>query len=258
MKALAKNKTAQTIAKTAACTMVPGGSLVVSAIDAKQNKSVAGAANVAASAAAGVPGSSCPGMGGLGGLTGMGKMGAAMSGVPGAGKGGGLAGLAGAATGMPPGTTVSTSLGSVATMAAQMQAASAQMQNASAGNALQTEAAGKQMELSGDPVKDLSKGKLVIKKVDWILHTAALSAASTQTFADIMTSIGAAIKQAGGSYHVDVYMDKHYADGEATSLGAQRVSVVLAMLQGAQVGDAVQAGKTQKDKEQRIEIVKNK
>lgn len=87
-KGVLSNKVVQTVAKTAACTMVPGGGqLIAGAIDAAASKS----AGEAASGAAGVAtGSSCmPGMG-----AGMGGAGMAGAGMAGAGLGGGLAGLA--------------------------------------------------------------------------------------------------------------------------------------------------------------------
>jgi hypothetical protein len=63
-KKLAGNKVVQTLAKTAACTMVPGGQAIAGAIDAASSKSAGGAAEGAAAAATG---SSCmPGMGGTG------------------------------------------------------------------------------------------------------------------------------------------------------------------------------------------------
>jgi hypothetical protein len=99
-KKLAGNKLVQTVAKTAACTMVPGGQAIAGAIDAASaKKSASGAAEGAAAAATG---STCmPGMGGAGmgkarmaggemaGMTGMAGM-ASMAGA--GGKGAALAG----------------------------------------------------------------------------------------------------------------------------------------------------------------------
>jgi hypothetical protein len=88
-KKLAKNKVVKAVAKTAACTMIPGGGAIAGAIDA------AGAGNTgeaAQGAAAAATGSACmPGMG--------------MSGMPGGNVGGGLseAGVSGAMAGALPG-----------------------------------------------------------------------------------------------------------------------------------------------------------
>jgi len=76
---------------------------------------------------------------------------------------------------------------------------------------------------------------------------------------DLMLSAGQAMKAAGGTYRVDIYMDKKYSDQDISVLGPQRATVVVSSLMaGAQTPDAVVAGKVGKDKEQRIEIVKVK
>ncbi|MGH7720717.1 MAG: hypothetical protein ACREON_17960, partial [Gemmatimonadaceae bacterium] len=62
VRAIAGNRTVQTVAKVAACTVVPGGQFVAGAIDAAASKSVTGAASGAAAAATGT--SCMPGMAG--------------------------------------------------------------------------------------------------------------------------------------------------------------------------------------------------
>jgi len=88
----------------------------------------------------------------------------------------------------------------------------------------------------------------------------SVSAPMTQGFMDLMTTAGQAISKAGGTYRVDIYMDKKYSDAEIASLGQQRGSIVASALQaGGQLSpDLVTAGKIGKDKEQRVEIVKVK
>jgi hypothetical protein len=142
--------------------------------------------------------------------------------------------------------------------AAQMQAMSAQAQLANTGAQMQSEAAGQQVKLSGDAASELAKGKLVIRQVDWVQHSPMPSEASANAFADVMAHIGTAMKQSGATYHVDIYVDKHYPDAEAPTLAAQRMAIVIAMLQGDSPTPAIQAGKMEKDAEQRIEIVKVK
>jgi hypothetical protein len=63
LKAIAGNKTVQTIAKVAACTMVPGGQFVAAGIDAASNPNAGG---IATAVAGGATGAAC-GMGGMGG-----------------------------------------------------------------------------------------------------------------------------------------------------------------------------------------------
>ena len=72
VKDAAKNKTVQQVAKVAACTMVPGGSMVAGAIDAASNASDGSAAGAASGAAGAATGTSCMGApgGGMGGMSG--------------------------------------------------------------------------------------------------------------------------------------------------------------------------------------------
>ena len=267
LKSVAQNKTVQKIAKSAVCTAVPGGQYVLGAAEAAKAKTsvAAGVAN-AQSCIPGMPGAA--GMGGVGGLGGKGALAGAAMGAAGAIGGGGV-GTAAASARMLPGMPGVPKMpgGAALTATAQglagMQTAVAQMNAASAGTGgtgeLSTEAAGEQMNLSGPVPDEIKKGKLVIKKIDWVRDNASVSPSTTQGFTDLMMSAGQAIKAAGATYRVDVYMDKKYADAERASLGAQRATVIVSLLQaGGQLGEAVVAGKIGKDKEQRVEIVKVK
>ena len=115
LKSIAGNKTVQSVAKVAACTMVPGGQFVAGAIDAAADPDVGG---VAAGVAGGATGAAC-GMGGIGtGVGGAAAAGAGMTGVPGmAGVAGSVPGLAGVG-----GASVNTAaaVSSAATMTAAM------------------------------------------------------------------------------------------------------------------------------------------
>jgi hypothetical protein len=91
VKSVAGNKIVKAVAKTAACTMLPGGQVIAGAIDAAGSNSAGEAASGAAGAATGT--SCMPGMGGVAGAAGAGAAG--LAGV----SGGGPAGLAGMAAG---------------------------------------------------------------------------------------------------------------------------------------------------------------
>jgi hypothetical protein len=268
LKGVAHNRTVQNIAKAAACQAVPGGQYVIGAAEAAKAKTsiASGAANA----------QSCiPGMGGagagLGGLGGKGALAGAAMGAAGA-LGGGAAGQAAAsAKGMPgmpgmPEMSNGAAMSATAQGLAGMQAAMAQMQAASiaaggAGGAgeMTSEASGEQMKLSGAVPDEIRKGKLVIRKIDWVRGNISVSPPATQGFTDLMLSAGQAMKAAGGTYRVDIYMDKRYSDEEIAALGAQRTMVVVSSLQaGGLLGEAVVPGKIGKDKEQRVEIVKVK
>ncbi|MEO6210587.1 MAG: hypothetical protein ABIQ10_10730 [Gemmatimonadaceae bacterium] len=259
LKGVAHNKTVQNITRAAVCQALPGGQYMVGAAEAAKNKTsiASGAVNA----------QSCiPGMGGGSPLAGKGLAGVGAAGAMGAI--GGIAGgqtAAGAVTGMRNGIPAggNTAMTSTAQGLAGMQSAMAQMQAASlatGGNGgMTTEASGEQIKLSGAVADEIKKGKLTIKKIDWVRSNPSVSPSSTQGFMDLMLSAAQAMKAEGGNYRVDIYMDKKYSDEEIASLGAQRMMVLVTSLQsGGQLADAVTAGKIGKDKEQRVEIVKVK
>lgn len=274
LKSVAQNKTVQSVTKAALCSAVPGGQYVVAAADAKKNKtSVASSMVNSQSCIPGMPGAGMAGMGGKAGLAGAAVGAASMGGM------GGRAGLAGAAAGAsgspslaqiaamngmrgaPAGRGAAVTAMSIATLTSAMQQANAaSAANGGAGTEMSTEAAGQQLKLSGAVAEEIKKGKLTIKKIDWVHGSPSVSAPMTQGFMDLMTTAGQAINAAGGAYRVDIYMDKKYSDAEIASLGQQRGAIIVASLQaGGQLpADVVTAGKIGKDKEQRVEIVKVK
>jgi hypothetical protein len=271
LKSVAHNKTVQSVTKAALCTAVPGGQYMVAAADAKKaGKSVASGVANAQSCIPGMPGAGMTGMGGMGGKAGV--AGAAMNAAS-LGAMGGKAGVASApdlaqiaamtgGKGVPGGRGAAVTAVSIATLTTAMQQSNtATIANGSGGGGeIATEASGQQLKLSGAVADEIRKGKLVIKKIDWVRGSPSVSAPMTQGFMDLMTTVGQAISKAGGAYRVDVYMDKKYTDAEIASLGQQRGSIVAASLQaGGQLSpDLAMPGKIGKDKEQRVEIVKVK
>ena len=272
LKSVAHNKTVQNVTKAALCTAVPGGQYMVAAADAKKaGKSIASGVASAQSCIPGMPGAGMAGMGGMGGKAGL--AGAAM-GAASLGGAGGRAGVAGAPNlaqiaamtggkGVPGGRGAAVTAVSILRLTSAMEqanVASAGNGSGGGGGEMTTEASGQQIKLSGAVADEIRKGKLVIRKIDWVHGSPSVSAPMTQGFMDLMTTAGQAISKAGGAYRVDIYMDKKYADAEIASLGQQRGSIVVAALQaGGQLSpDLVVAGKIGKDKEQRVEIVKMK
>jgi hypothetical protein len=253
VKGVAKNKMVQSVVKTAACTMVPGGQYVAGAIDAAASK------NAATGASAAATGSSCmPGLGGMG-MT---------PGVPG-GQAANLANLQ--ATQAAAGGA-----GNAQMMAAmQMQAMSAQLaqmqqmqrMSGATGAAPGTMAGmpdgGMMGEGVGRPIAvTAEKNKTVIRNIDWVPGTGAVSPTGAGPFQQALIQAGAGILQAGGSYRLDLYMDKQSPDAAAKSLGSERLaSVQTAFLSGPMAGqpNAVPvAGKIKRDGDPRLEIVKIK
>jgi len=211
------------------------------------------------------------GMGGKAGVAGAAMNAASMGTMAGmAGKGGAasapdlakLAAMSGG-NGAPAGRGAAVTAVSIATLTTAMQqsnAAAVANGSGGGGGEVTTEASGQQIKLSGAVDDEIRKGKLVIKKIDWVHGSPSVSAPMTQSFMDLMTTAGQAISKAGGAYRVDIYMDKKYTDAEIASLGQQRAGIVAASLQagGKLSPDLALVGKIGKDKEQRVEIVKVK
>jgi hypothetical protein len=335
VKGLAGNKVVQSVAKTAACTMVPGGQVIVGAIDAASSKDVGEAATDAAGTAAGVAGvgggQGCmpDAMGGMGMGAGAGVPGG-MPGMAGAAGAAGAAGLAGAlaggmggvGAGMPadgmgfggmPGTAnpeetaacmgISTEeyldftaptrgesraptkdemkrqnkmagkIDMTRYQACMMQQYTARMaptggpmvpvsqagpEDAVAGGKL-SEAPGKTVVLANDLAAQLAKGKTVVEDIDWLAGGGAVSEAGTAAFTDAMTRLAAAMQQAGDRYQANIYLDKRYEDVAVEALGTARLKAVVTALESAGLAAGlVSPGKTKKDKNPRLEIVKAK
>jgi hypothetical protein len=94
------------------------------------------------------------------------------------------------------------------------------------------------------------------------IASGTVSATGTEPFPQALIQAGTAVLQAGGSYRLDLYMDKQSPDAVAKSLGSQRLaSVQTAFLSGPMAGqpNAVPlAGKIKRDGDPRLEIVKTK
>jgi hypothetical protein len=238
--------------------MVPGGQYIAGAIDASNSKGATGAAQGVAGAASGsncgMPG--VPGAGAMGpGMGAMGPMGAGMAGTN-------AAAAAAANAQMTANMAAAGAANSQANaqMVAAMQQMTAQMaQMGSMTSGIPTEAAGETLRLSGDPAKELGKGKLSIRHIDWMRSSPGLSPASLGLFIEAITPVAEAIGRAGGKYRIDIYVDQRYSEAEAATLGPQRISVIQSVLvdQGASA-DAVHPGATKRDRESRLEIIKLK
>ena len=314
------DKTVQQVAKTVACTMVPGGQVVVGAIDAASSDDVgeaaAGAAGAAAGqtcmpggmagmgAGAGVPGGGAgvmPGVGGVAGAAGLGAAGL------GAGALGGRMGASGAVmpgampademgydgmSGMPSPDQIAACLGMTteeyldftdptrggtrsptkADMKKQRQAAgkmdmaryqSCMMQQYTANMAATsgTLANAQTPAPAAAPAglaAEVAKGKAVVRDIRWVEGEAKVSEESIPAFTAAMSELAAAITAGATSYRADLYLDKSTPDDALATLGAARLQVVVGSLEASGAGTGVvTAGKMKKDKNPRLEIVRD-
>jgi hypothetical protein len=120
-----------------------------------------------------------------------------------------------------------------------------------------SEAAGKRVSLPKKLGDDLKKGRAVVRDIDWLTGGGEVAETGMAEFREAMTTLSAALAQAGGSYRADIYLDKRYEDAAAAAIGSARLSVVVKALEQAGVGaGVVTAGKAKKDKRPRLEIVR--
>lgn len=232
-KALAGNKVVRTVVKVAACNVVPGGQLIAGAVDAASSTSAGGAAQSMAGAASG---GTCAGTGLAGALS-------TGAGAPTMPDGMGAATMVG-----PRGAALATAAGVMGVMAQQMAAARPR----SAGTAdPTTESPDAPIVLAADLAADLRRGKTVVRNIDWVAGTAELSPEGAAPFASAMDSLAGAVRDAGGGYRLDLYLDSHYEKATAAQLGTARQDIITALL-----GAAVTPGSVKRDKSPRLELVR--
>jgi len=164
--------------------------------------------------------------------------------------------------GLTSGATMGLSPDQMAAQMQQIQQMQQMMPLQTGGTATLTEAPGQSIELSSDLAAELTKGKTIVRNIDWVAGTAGVSVAGTPGFTQAMTQVAAAMGQLGGSYRLDLYLDERYEDAIVKSLGPQRLSIVSTALSGA-VGDApatpvIELGKAKRDKHPRLEIARRK
>jgi hypothetical protein len=134
------------------------------------------------------------------------------------------------------------------------------MPSANGGGTAMTEAPGQQVVLSDDLAAELKKGKTVVRGIDWVAGSAEVSATARPGFDAAMTTLGQAMKESGQRYRLDLYVDQKYDDAAVGMFAASRIQTIQVAL-GNAGGDSAEApaiGKTKRDKNPRLEVVKVK
>lgn len=292
LKSIAGNKTVQSVAKVAACTMVPGGQFVAAGIDAAgaaADKNAAGAATGAAGAATG---SAC--YGGMGGAGAAGAAGAGMGSVP--GLAGTATSAAGAMTAMAAMSQMGAQPGTMATpgelsakdekkmrsmlkkqgmseeqinstIAMYKQQSQPEPDPAAEGSRFGGQqnlpattpgasASAQPVGLPDDYDAQLKAGKLVLIDLPWKGSTADLIAGTEEGVKVSFLKIVEALSYTQGTYRVDVYVtevDKGVAQARATA-------IVLFLTNAGLPAEEKLGGKATtmpKSKQARVEIVRN-
>ncbi len=121
------------------------------------------------------------------------------------------------------------------------------------------EGGGKKIQVSSDLVRDLKNGKTVIRHIDWVPGSGAVTPGGSPGFTRAMAQVAAAMKQAGGSYRLNLFMNEQSGNVVVRRLGPQRIAAVrAALIKGGAASGATgpQAGETKKDGDPRLEIIR--
>ena len=253
MKGLTKSKLVNTVAKTALCTAVPGGSMVAAALEAKKAKH---ATSAAANLASGSSGSCMPGIG-------LADKAGAAAGVSGAVPGVALPGLPTTGletaalsaapvnpTGAMPGAMSPAQLkqmedqyrkmgmkpDQIKAMEAQMQS----MQQAASMPAASPEPSPTPVAAaSNQPGLSTESGKLVVRGLPWMPATAIIRPDAQASFRLAMRDLASAVQRSGTHYKVSARVEEQGKKAVNRKLSHQRAAAVVAGL----IAEGILAGK---------------
>ena len=95
---------------------------------------------------------------------------------------------------------------------AQTRMAQAQTQTATG---TLTELPGQLPVMAADPAAELAKGKTALRQIDWVAGSSEVSAAARPAFEETLGKLAQAMRQAGGRYRLDLYMNQRYDQAAA-------------------------------------------
>ena len=107
------------------------------------------------------------------------------------------------------------------------------------------------IQISSDLKK---KGKAVVRHIGWEPGAGTLASSGSVAFDRAMDQVAAAMRQVGGSYRLDLYMDQQSANVVVRTLGPRRLATVQSSL--AKHGMTPQLGEIRKATDPRLEIVR--
>lgn len=114
----------------------------------------------------------------------------------------------------------------------------------------------KPIELSSHLVQDLKKGKTAVRNISWEPGAGTVASSGSAAFERAMNQVAAAIRQAGGSYRLDLYMDQQSAKAVVRTLGPLRLGTAQSAL--ARRGVRPELGGIRQDGDPRLEIIRLK
>ncbi len=213
VKDIAKNKVVRTVAKTAACTMLPGGQLIAGAIDAGSKKDAVGGAAALATGS----GSGC-----MPGMTGQGLAGKGMAAAAAA-----AAGSAGVLPGQP---TVATPAMEISPdQMKQMQEHYRRMGIDPAGiDAMQGLMAGQPAAEPYSLVKE--KSRIVLRRLPWAPGSAAMQAGVESVLGEAIAELATEIMSTTKNYRIEVRVEQQGGNRQSQLLAKRRAAVIIGAL----------------------------
>jgi hypothetical protein len=269
VKGLAKNKVVKTVAKAAACTMIPGGSLIAGAIDGASAKDAAkdaakGAAKDAALGAATGNNTCIPGMGntgaaGLAGNVAGGVAGNVAGGLAGAGMPG--VGVPGMPTTAIPGAAISPQqmkqlkeqyrkMGMDSTQLAAMEQMMAGMAAEPDKAAAVAPAPAAAPPTVAGPALTKSKGRMVLHRLPWTPGTEIIQPGAEPVFGLAIRDLAGAILASSKRFKIEARVEDQGGKSQSGQLARKRAAVVLAALVAEGITDnrlALAGGGSDKD-----------
>jgi outer membrane protein OmpA-like peptidoglycan-associated protein len=229
IKGLAKNKVVKTVAKAALCTVVPGGQVVASALDAAESKNVAGAATTAAGLTGG--GGNCmPGMAAMTGNAATAATGAAS--VAGAGIPSmpttGIGGAAMSAKQMKAMQKQYQQMGMDSAQLAAMQRMMGAMPGAPAAATVAGAPAAEPASLG--PALSREKGRMVMRQLPWMPGSDALRADGVPIFGLAIHQVALAMQATSTGYKVEARVEEQGGKAQNRLLSQKRAAAVVAAL----------------------------
>ena len=113
------------------------------------------------------------------------------------------------------------------------------------------------VQLSADLRGELRKGRTAVRRIGWAPSATELEEGAGLAFSDAIATLALAIRQAGGSYRADFYVEPPADKATAQRIGAGRFAAVRDALTHAGLpDDVVVPGAVAVDQDPRLELVR--
>ena len=113
------------------------------------------------------------------------------------------------------------------------------------------------VQLSADLVGELRKGKTALRQIGWTPGAGELEQGAGAAFSDALAKLALALREAGGSYRADFYVEPLPDKTKAERIAAARFAALRDALDHAGLpDDVVVAGTVKVERDVRLELVR--